>query len=167
MTNWKIVGLAAIATSMVIPLTVNVARANSEIDNIQESNQIQYLAKGMKHGRRGRGMDKLLENIDLTTEQSESIAAIREQSKETAENLHEQLETQHQEMKSLMTGDADTEAIRQQYRETQLLREQLSDNRFETMLQIRELLTPEQRAEVAELMEQHRGRRDGSDRPRN
>jgi Spy/CpxP family protein refolding chaperone len=39
----------------------------------------------------------------------------------------------------------------------QNLQQQASDRRFETMLQIREVLTPEQRNQMAELMQKHRG----------
>ena len=62
-------------------------------------------------------------------------------------------------MQTLLASDASTEEIREQQQEAQNLRQQLDSNRFETMLEIREILTPEQRARMLELRESHRGRR--------
>lgn len=39
----------------------------------------------------------------------------------------------------------------------QNLHQELGNNLFETMLEIREVLTPEQRTQMAELIEQRRG----------
>ena len=149
---------------IILPLGSYAAQYNLETSNIQEQNNMGYLAQRMKHGKRGdRGqrMEKLLQQLDLTTEQSEQIKTIQEDSKATAEDLREQMQTQRQEMKDLLASDTNTEQIRAKYQETQSLHQQLGNNRFETMLQIREVLTSEQRAEMAELMEQHRGNKDG------
>ena len=62
-------------------------------------------------------------------------------------------------MRSLLANDASEEQLRQQHQNIQGLRQQLGNNRFETMLQVREILTPEQRTQMAELIEQKRGRR--------
>ena len=102
-------------------------------------------------------MDKLMEQLDLSPEQSQQVEAIQEESKTTAEEIEPQVRSQREEMKSLMASDASTEEIRSQYQEAQALRQKMGDNRFETMLRIREVLTSEQRAKIAELMEQHRG----------
>ena len=62
-------------------------------------------------------------------------------------------------MRSLLASNASEEQLRKQHQNIQGLRQQLGNNRFETMLQVREILTPEQRTQMAELMEQKRGRR--------
>ncbi|MCC0178970.1 Spy/CpxP family protein refolding chaperone [Waterburya agarophytonicola K14] len=161
--NWKtfIVATGALA---ILPLGIHAAQVNSEVNDIHETNNMRHFAQRIKHGKRGdRGqvMNKLLQQLDLTEEQSQSIETIRSRSQTTAEDLHEQMKAEHQEIKSLLTSDADTEQIRQQFQETQALHQQLGNNRFETMLEIREVLTSEQRAKIAELMEQHQGRKGG------
>ena len=158
MINWKTLAIATGAL-IILPLSSYAAQSNLEVNNIQQ--QDMKLASRMNRGRgnRGQGMEKLLQQLDLTTEQSEQIDTITEQSKTIAEPLHEQIKTQRDQMQALMASSEDTEQIRAEYQEIQNLHQQLSDNRFETMLQIREVLTPEQRAEIAGLMEQHRGRR--------
>lgn len=151
MINWKTL---VIGTGILITLPLSSYAAQPE----QEVNQI--FAQRMNHerGDRGERMDKLLQQLDLSPEQSQQINTIREQSKITAEDIMQQMRSQYEQMKSLLASDADTEEIRAQYRENQQLHQQASNNRFETMLRIREVLTSEQRAEIAELMEQHRGR---------
>ena len=158
---------AAVATAFVIfPLGVNAAQTNLEPNSIQESPSfITQLAQNqMKHGRKmGRGdrMEKLLQQLELTPEQSQQISAIQENSRTESETLWQEMQTNHEQMKSLLSSDASPEQLRQQHQQVQALRQQLGDNRFETMLQVREILTPEQRTQMAELMEQHREQRGG------
>ncbi len=161
MINWKTFAVVT-GTLMILPLGSYAAQSNWETANIQEQNNMGRLAQGIKHGRKGdraQKMERLLQQLDLTPEQSQQIDAIREESEATAQNLRQQMKAQREQMPNLLASDEDAEQIRAQYQQGQGLRQQLSDNRLETMLQIREVLTTEQRAEVAELMEQHRERK--------
>jgi len=161
MINWKYFAIATGAL-IILPLGSYAAQLNQETNNIQEQNNMGHLAQRIKHGKRGnRGakMEKLLQQLDLTSEQSQQINAIQEQSKTTAQDLREQMKAQGQEMRALLASDEDVEQIRAEYQEAQTLHQQLGNNRFETMLQIREILTSEQRAKMAELIEQHRDRK--------
>lgn len=154
--------LAATAALLILPLGTYAATPNQD-SNVQESlTTTVKLAQHMKHGKRGNrgeGMNKILQQLDLTSEQSQQIEAIQEQSKTAGETLHEQMQTQKQQMRSLFDSDATPEQLTQQHQQLQNLRQQFGDNRFETMLQVREILTPEQRAEMAELMSQKVGRK--------
>lgn len=157
---------AAVATALVIlPLGVNAAQTNLEPNSIQEPSLITQLAQNqMKQGKRmGRGdrMEKFLQQLELTPEQSQQIETIQEQSRTENETLWQEMQTNHEQMQSLLSSDASPEQLRQQHQQVQALRQQLGDNRFETMLEVREILTPEQRTQMAELMEQHRGQRGG------
>ena len=114
-----------------------------------------------KRGDRGKGMNRLLQQLDLTTEQSEQIEAIKEQSRTAGEPLREQMQTEKAEMRSLLSSDATPEQLTQQHQQLQDLRQQAGDRRFETMLQVREVLTPEQRSQMAELMAEKGERRGG------
>ena len=108
-----------------------------------------------KHNRKrsmGGKIDKLVQKLDLTSEQSERVKAIAEQSKTESQALFEQLQTNRQEMQSLLASDADPEQLRANHQNVQSLRQELGNSRFETMLEIREVLTSEQRVEMAELM---------------
>jgi Spy/CpxP family protein refolding chaperone len=110
--------------------------------------------------RGDRGM-RWLEELNLSAEQSEQIQAIQEQSRTAKEGLHQQLQQAHEELRSLMASDASADQLRQQHQQVQNLKQQLDNQRFETMLEVREVLTSEQRVQLAELKQQHRGRHQG------
>ncbi|BAU64007.1 hypothetical protein STA3757_13760 [Stanieria sp. NIES-3757] len=108
---------------------------------------------------------RLFEQLNLTTEQSEQIKTIRENSQAERENLGQELKQAKSQMRSLLaSSDASNDQLRQQNQQVQNLEQQLRNQKFETMLQMREVLTPEQRTQMAELIEQHHQRRSMSDR---
>ncbi len=108
-------------------------------------------------------MERLME-LDLTPEQSEQIETIRQQSQADTEPLRQEFQQAHEQMRSLLAGNANSDELRQQHQQIQTLHQQLGDRRFETMLEVREILTPEQRSSWAELIQQHHGRRGFGDR---
>ena len=70
---------------------------------------------GQSNEARGQRIDKLLQQLDLTTEQSQQIETIRQQAKNNLQDLRQQMQTQRQQMESLFASDADAESIRNQY----------------------------------------------------
>jgi len=107
------------------------------------------------------------EAIDLSDAQLQQIRAIREQARETLQPLHQQLRQERQTLRDLMASDVAAAELRSHHDSVQTLQQQLGDQRFETMLAIRDVLTPEQRATLAELAEQRRQQwQDQSPRPR-
>jgi periplasmic protein CpxP/Spy len=111
-------------------------------------------------GKRGWG-DKWQEQLNLSADQKAQIKQIRDQEQSAAQSLRQQMKTAFEKQQSLMAGNASDDQIRQQRREVQALRQQAEDRRFDTMLKIRQVLTPEQRTKAAQLMKEHRGRRHG------
>ena len=159
--NWRTF-LAVTGALVILPLSTYAAESNqNQITNLQEQNNMTKIAQHSRHGKRGRGegMQRVLQQLDLTPEQLQQIEDIQEQSKNQAQALHQQMQTQREEMRSLLASDATPEQLQQQHQQTQDLHQQLGDNRFETMLQVREVLTSEQRTQMAELMAQRPERR--------
>ena len=155
--NWRTFSVVT-AALLILPLGTYAAQLNQEANKIPEStkNMANLAQYQVKHGRkhlRGEGFKQLLEQLDLTPEQSQQMEAIKEKSRTEKETLRQQMQTKHQEMRSLFTSDSTPEQLREQHEQLQALHQQLANNRFETMLQIREILTPE-------LMAQ-RGRKQG------
>ena len=148
---------SAIAAALLIsPFAVNAVSSNSRNHHFAESSSpVTQIAHGQKRG----GMKKLLEQLDLTPEQSTKIEEIHEQAHADNEALYQEMRTNYQEMRSLFTSDASAEELRQQHQKLQGLRQQIGTSRFETKLQVREILTPEQRTKMVELMEKHHGKR--------
>jgi periplasmic protein CpxP/Spy len=113
---------------------------------------------GKRHGG-GERMNNMLQQLDLTTEQSQQIEAIKQEFKTKNEALKEQLQNKRQEMRSLLTSDTSTEQLKQEHQATQSLLQKLDNNRLEMMLQVREVLTSEQRGQLAELIDRERNQR--------
>lgn len=160
--KWRTFSVATIAL-LILPLGTYAAQLNQKVNNNQESttNMLKLAQHQVKHGRkhrRGEGIKRLLEQLDLTPEQSQEIEAIQEKSRTEKDTLRQQIQTKHQEMRSLFTSDSTPEQLREQHEQLQALHQQLATNRFEKMLKIREILTPEQRTQMAELMAQRGGK---------
>jgi periplasmic protein CpxP/Spy len=111
-------------------------------------------------GKGGWG-DKWQEQLNLSAAQKAQIQQIRDQEKTSSQSLRQQMKAAFEKQQSLMTGNASDDQLRQQHREVQALRQQAEDRRFDTMLKIRQVLTPEQRTKAAQLMKDHHGRRHG------
>ena len=158
--TWRTLSTVA-ALSLILPLSTYAAQFNPE--NSTKPNEVQIAQIYSRQGRgwQGRGMPKFLEQLDLTDEQSAQIEAIHEQYRAVNEQDYQKLQQARESMRSLFAQDANPNQLRQQHQEIQSLRQQLGNRRFETMLQVREILTSEQRQQMAELMEQHRGKRGG------
>jgi periplasmic protein CpxP/Spy len=116
-----------------------------------------------ERGDRGKGGwgDKWQEQLNLSASQKAQIKQIRDQEKTSSVSSRQQMKAAFDKQESLMTGNASDEQLRQQHREVQALRQQAEDRRFDTMLKIRQVLTPEQRTKAAQLMKDHHGRRHG------
>lgn len=104
---------------------------------------------------------RMLDRLNLSEDQRESIEAIVQQSRSRSEQQRQQLQAARERMRSLMTGNASAEQLRQQHNEVQRLQQALGEQRFETMLQIRNELTPEQRAQFNEFGPRGEGRGEG------
>ena len=155
--NWRTFSVAT-AALLFVPSKAYTAPLNIETSSVQDSKmQIAQAKHGDKWGKR-RGMNRLFEQLELSDEQSQQIEAIRDESQTENKALYQQIQTISQEMRSLLASDANTEQLQQQHQQLQNLRQQLGDRRFQTMLDIREVLTPEQQAEWGELIEQRGAR---------
>ncbi|NEO33536.1 MAG: Spy/CpxP family protein refolding chaperone [Symploca sp. SIO3C6] len=153
MLTWRHVLLLATAPLLVATNgTFALAQTQPAIPEITAQRPPDFGERG-KFSREPRW----LQELDLSAEQSERIQAIREQSRQEMESRYQQMQEAREQMQSLMTGNASREQLRQQHQRLQNLRQELGNQRFETMLDIREILTPQQRVQMAELAQQHRG----------
>ncbi|KAM3115815.1 Spy/CpxP family protein refolding chaperone [Phormidesmis sp. 146-33] len=102
---------------------------------------------------RQRGMG-WLRDLDLSPDQMQKMRSIRKQYQDKLVSQRQAARQSQQELRTLMAGDASVEAIRQKYREAQTLRQQVADTQFNSMLEMRQVLTPQQRQKFAERMDQ-------------
>lgn len=112
-------------------------------------------SNGQNPGSRG-GKDNLMEQLNLSADQKQRMESIRNQYKDQIRQRQDAVRKARQEMKTMMDGNASTAQIRTQHEQISALQQQLMSTRMEMMLAMREVLTPEQRARMAELMKQRR-----------
>ncbi|MCY7323601.1 MAG: Spy/CpxP family protein refolding chaperone [Phormidesmis sp. CAN_BIN36] len=107
-----------------------------------------------------RGMGWLRE-LDLEPAQMQKIQAIRRQSRDQIDRQRQAIQQGQQELRSLMASDASADQIRGKYLQVKRVREELADTQFNSLLEMRQVLTPNQRRKFAERMQR---RRDANDR---
>lgn len=158
----KHIFLIIATASLISPIGAYAAQLNPKTNNSQVLKPVMkqqlaqyHLAQGKRHSR-GDRMNEILQQLNLTAEQSQQIEAVNQEFRSSYEALKQEMQNNRQEKRASFAIDASTEELRQQHQSFQALQQQLGDNRFEMMLQVREVLTPEQRRQLAELMEQKR-----------
>lgn len=120
------------------------------------------IAQMYSHERRrhwGEGLQKFLDRLDLSEAQSTQIKAIYRRHYQTNQESRQELREARKEMESLLISEVNSNRIRQKHREIQSLNQELGNSRFEAILEVREVLTPQQRQEIADMMAKYRGRR--------
>lgn len=121
---------------------------------------------GFRQGHHRRGTN-LLDNLNLSEEQQNQLQTIRTDYQPRMMEQREQLAQAHQTLREMMHNNTSTEELRNQHEQVQALRQEMANLRFESMLERREVLTPEQREQLAELMQERRENRGRGNRGRN
>jgi Spy/CpxP family protein refolding chaperone len=98
-----------------------------------------------------------MQELNLTQEQMQRLDALQQQSKKQMEQPRQALRQARQDLANLMASNADENAIRAKHNQLQQLQQQMANVRFQNMLEMRKVLTPEQRQRFAQLMQQRRG----------
>jgi len=117
-------------------------------------------SEGARHSR----WQQWLQSLDLSDQQMARIREIYQQSRGETSSLRQQLREERERMYSLLTSDVGSDQILQIHQQVQSLQQELENQRFEAMLEVREVLTPEQRVQVAESIRQYQGRRSSNRR---
>ena len=112
-----------------------------------------------RHGERGRGMAKMLKQLELTKEQKEKLKDHRENNKGSKKELRSKIKATKEKMKNAFKSNASDSELRSIHNEIKNLKSEMADARFEKMLFIRGVLTKDQRAKLDEMKEKRRGNR--------
>ena len=162
----KPIFLILTAASFSIPFSTYAAQSNIKTNNPQQfASQMNHRfarhhSHQGRHHSRGDKINKILQQLDLTSEQSQQIEVIKQEFETQNTSLKQDIDSNNLPLRlSLFTSDVSTEELREQHKKAQALHQQLGDNRFEMMVQVREVLTPEQQNKMAELLKQKRERR--------
>lgn len=114
-------------------------------------------------GDRPASSDRMrgLQDLNLSADQMTRIQQIRTRYREQLKGDRDALRQADQDLRSLMAGTASDDQIRAKQRQVRDLRIKLGDAQFNSMLEMRNVLTPEQRQKFAQRMEKRRS----DDRP--
>lgn len=123
-----------------------------------EISQIQYLAQNTPPKTEDEwGNRRLLTKLNLTTEQKDQIKKIQEKYKPQMKEVYSNLSLERNKLSEMMGSNQSVDSIRTQHQKVVALDQKAHNLRFESMLEIRSTLTPEQRKEFAMTMNQKIG----------
>jgi Spy/CpxP family protein refolding chaperone len=119
-----------------------------------ENSEPLQLAQMKPYSSRGQGWDRanFIERLNLTDAQKQRIEALRNDHNNKIQPIKNQLKTKEDELRSLMSNNASNDQLKSKHKEIQSLRQQMGNLHFENMLEIRSVLTPEQRSQFAQMM---------------
>ncbi|NES94554.1 MAG: Spy/CpxP family protein refolding chaperone [Desertifilum sp. SIO1I2] len=100
--------------------------------------------------------DRIMQELNLTPQQMQQMQAIRQRYQGQMQSSRQSLRQAHQELQQLMASDAPVSQIRDKHRQVQQLRSTVADLQLENMLEMREVLTLQQRQMLNQRMQQRR-----------
>ena len=106
--------------------------------------------------RKGEGPEALMKQLNLSSQQQQQLTVIRQKYQGQMKQLHDQLRQHQDELKAMMDGTAPANQLTAKHDQVIALRQQLDKLRFQSMLESRDVLNPEQRKQFAQLMNQRR-----------
>jgi periplasmic protein CpxP/Spy len=105
------------------------------------------------------GVGNLVKELNLSPDQIQRLQQLRANSQGKTKERRQALRTARQELKQLLQSNASSDQIRQKRQQVQSLQREVADTNFENTLAIREMLTPEQRIKLQQLIQQRRQNR--------
>ncbi|MCT7955006.1 Spy/CpxP family protein refolding chaperone [Laspinema palackyanum] len=116
--------------------------------------------RGSERGGEWAGKEGWLEQLNLTEQQQQEIQAIRDRYETQMQATRDQMRQNMERMGQMMGGNTSDNELRNQHNQILQARQQMGQMQFEQMLAIRNVLTPEQRQQFAQLMQERRQNRE-------
>ncbi|MFT6630551.1 MAG: protein CpxP [Bacteriovoracaceae bacterium] len=117
-------------------------------------------AEGRKGGKgEGKGFSKILKQLDLSDDQKVKLKELRKAKKSAGKSDHGELKKLREEMKSKFASSASESEIRALHNKIKTMRHAKGDERFSRVMEIRNILTVEQRKQFQSLQEERRGKK--------
>ena len=100
--------------------------------------------------------EEMYKELGITPEQAEQLKAQKEKHREGVKGLFEEIKARRQALgEELQKEEIDLDAVRKIHNDLKALNAQKEDKRLEGILEAREILTPEQFAQMMQFREQH------------
>ena len=119
-------------------------------------------AEARRGGPEGKSVihKKMMKELDLTAEQKIKIKAIKDEERKDTEARREQRKGLEESMSQAIIGLNESE-MRKAHDQLEQMRTAHSNKRFESLVKLLKILTPEQRKEFAQLHKKHKDHRKG------
>jgi periplasmic protein CpxP/Spy len=104
-------------------------------------------------------LNNLAKELNLSGDQIQKLQQLRKNAQGKTKERRQILQANKQELNQLIQGNASADRVRQKRQQVQSLQREIADTNFEQTLAIREILTPEQRVKLQQIMEQRRQNR--------
>jgi periplasmic protein CpxP/Spy len=108
------------------------------------------------------GVGNLVKELNLSRDQIQRIQKLRADAQGKTKERRQALRLARQELNQLLQGNASADLVRQKRQQVQSLQREVADNNFENTLAIREMLTPDQRVKLQQLIQQRRQNQGGA-----
>jgi periplasmic protein CpxP/Spy len=131
--------------------TAAFAAPNPQQSLRQYSDEIAQQA-GQKPGR--GNPERVFEQLGLTDAQKAKLKSIRDQYQPQLTTQRQAFQQAQKELRTLMTSNADQSQILEKRTQVMAIKQKLDDLHFQSMLAMREVLTPQQRTQLEQLMKQ-------------
>lgn len=150
--------VSILGTTMALTLAANLAPSATVLSYPHDGLFIAQTSSPQRPESRrvNNSRERLIEQLNLTDDQKSKIAAIRQKYQEKTQKLRETLRRNEQELNSLLSNNASDREVRSKHQQISRNRQEMSNLQFESFLEIRQVLTPAQRTEFSQLMQQRR-----------
>lgn len=108
---------------------------------------------------------RLFQDLQLSRQQRQDIRAIHQQYSPQTRERAQSLRQTRQDLRAMIAGETSDTEIRDQFQKLEQLTQETLKLRFESMMAIRNVLTPDQRQRLAQKLEERRRRRQQQRRP--
>jgi periplasmic protein CpxP/Spy len=160
--------LALLPILLVITSTTSPAQADLAINSAQPL--VRQQEANWKTAQNNRSLNRelkmpmgnvsnLAKELNLSPDQIQRLQKLRENAQNQTKQRRQTLQKSKQELAQLIQGSASSDQIRQKRQQVQSLQREVADISFEQTLAIRDILTPEQRVKLQEIIKQRRQNR--------
>ncbi len=104
-------------------------------------------------------LGNLTKELNLSSDQIQKLQQLRKNTQGKTKERRKILQTNKQELNQLIQGNASADRVRKKRQQVQSLQREIADTNFEQTLAIRDILTPEQRVKLQQIIEQRRQNR--------
>ncbi len=152
----------ALALLLVGVLAIPFARSQSTGAEQGDQQEKRFDGSGFGRGHRGRGFERrLFSRLNLTDAQKEQMKQINQNFRESTKPLRQELRGKHGELRQAQQGETFDEAlVAQKLNEISTIQVKLMGERFKLKQEISSVMTPEQKAQLAQMREQMKTKRE-------